>query len=145
MEFSTEFERDFIRRTLALLQEYTGRYDATLLLNCFVGLLIVPDEKLLDEIPTDPLTGVAGWGIPVSAVKDFGKANGKNPHPESIRGVAHSLRNAVAHSRFTPQHDGGEVIGFRFTDRSGFDATIGLTELRTFVQRLAAELIGTPI
>jgi hypothetical protein len=143
MEYAAEFERDFIRRTLTLLQEYDGQYNATLLINCFVGLLIVPDEKLFDEIPTDSLMSASGWGIPMSAITQFSVASGKNPYPDTIRGVVHSLRNAVAHSRFTPQHDGGMVIGFQFTDRSGFDATLGLTGLQTFVQRLAAELTRT--
>ena len=63
MQFEKKFERDFMRRTLKLVQEYTGPYDATLLLNCLLGLLIVPKETSLDKIPTDPISKLKDWGI----------------------------------------------------------------------------------
>jgi len=50
------------------------------------------------------------------------------------------LRNAVSHSRFEPLHSDGLVAGFRFSDLSGFRAEISVTELRVFVERLAAHL-----
>jgi hypothetical protein len=41
MENAQQFERDFMRRTLELVRSYRGPYDATDLLNCLLGLLIV--------------------------------------------------------------------------------------------------------
>jgi hypothetical protein len=57
-----DFERDFMRRTLELVREYQGPYDATFLLNCLLGLLIVPAERSLDEIPEDRVESLPNWG-----------------------------------------------------------------------------------
>jgi hypothetical protein len=141
MEYGADFERVFLRRTVKVLESYTGLYEATLLLNCFVGLMIVPDEKLFDEIPLSPLAATPDWGLNATCIGSYGKPNGKKPQPESIRGVVHSIRNAVAHSNFSPVHDNGEVSAFHFWDQSGFDATVDLLELRAFVLSLAAHLL----
>jgi HEPN family protein len=50
VQFEKQFERDFMRRTLKLVQDYQGPYDATLLLNCLLGLLIVTKETSLNSI-----------------------------------------------------------------------------------------------
>jgi hypothetical protein len=50
VQFEKQFERDFMRRTLKLVQDYQGPYDATLLLNCVLGLLIVTKETSLNSI-----------------------------------------------------------------------------------------------
>src|SRR4051794_33161821 len=42
MSYVGPFEREFMKRTLTIVKEYQGEYDATLLLNCLLGLLIVP-------------------------------------------------------------------------------------------------------
>jgi hypothetical protein len=140
MEYEDEFERDFMRRTLRIVQDYSGPSDATLLLNCLVGLLIVPKERFLDRIPLDPLSSLQNWGISPSSIHEAAKTTKANPAPETLRGIVHSLRNAVAHSRFEPLHRDGLVDGFRFSDLSGFRAEIPVAELQVFVERLASHL-----
>jgi hypothetical protein len=140
MEYAEQFERDFMRRTLQLVQRYEGPHDATLLLNCLLGLLIVPKEASLDQIPLDPILELKKWGISPNSIRRCGKQNKANPQPETLRGVVHNLRNAVAHFRFSPQHQNGRVIGFAFEDDNGFDATIDVGEMRVFVERLAGHL-----
>src|SRR5262245_21614370 len=134
MEFEQEFERDFIRRTLTLVKDYKGPFDATLLLNCLLGLLIVPKEPSLDQIPADPVANLKNWGIAPSSIRSFGKQTDKNQHPQTLRGIVYNLRNAVAHFRFKPVHAARVVKGFTFTDASGFDATIEIAEMRDFVE-----------
>ena len=140
MEYAEEFERDFMKRTLSLVQTYTGPHDATLLLNCLLGLLIVPKETALERIPTEPIASLANWGISPSSISVIAKQTNRNNQPDTLRGVVHSLRNSVAHFRFKPIHKNGTVEAFRFTDLSGFDATIPLEEMRQFVERLAKHL-----
>lgn len=140
MTVFTDFEHEFMKRTLALVQQYSEQYDATLLLNCMLGLLIVPNEKFIDEIPTDHLSDLHDWGITTVSINDFGVPTKTNPQPETLRGVIWSLRNAVAHFRVEPTEEQGQVQGFRFKDLTGFDATIRLSELKTFVERLSKHL-----
>lgn len=143
MEYAQEFERDFMQRTLDLVQRYKGPYDATLLLNCLLGLVIVPKEASLNRIPLDPLSNLEKWGISPNSIRRCGAATKKNPQPETLRGVVHNLRNAVSHFRFTPEHEGGVITGFSFNDMNGFDASIDLNEMRVFVEKLAEHLERT--
>ncbi|MBA3255136.1 MAG: hypothetical protein H0T64_00610 [Pyrinomonadaceae bacterium] len=105
LQFEKQFERDFMRRTLKLVQEYQGPYDATLLLNCLLGLLIVPKEISREQIPTDPISKLKDWGISPGSIKRVGKKNDKNQHPETLRGIVYNLRNWIAHIRVKPTGD----------------------------------------
>lgn len=140
MSYNSDFERAFIERSLALVQEYKGPFDATLLLNCLVGLLVVPKEACLASIPQVPIAELSDWGIDPKAITSFGKCDGPNNDPRNLRGLVWRLRNAVAHFRFTPVPSSGEVKAFCFRDMSGFEATVPLSELRVFVERLASHI-----
>ncbi|WP_179190125.1 HEPN family nuclease [Hydrogenophaga sp. IBVHS1] len=137
MSFNSNFDRAFIDRSLQLVQEYTGPHDATLLLNCLLGLLIVPKESCLASIPKKPIEDLASWGISPSAITAFGRADREDEDPHNLRGLVWRLRNSVAHFRFRPEPEDGEVVAFHFHDKSGFKATVQLSELRIFVERLA--------
>lgn len=140
MEFEAEFERDFMGRTLSLVKDYHGNFDATLLLNCLLGLLIVPKETSLNKIPADPVSDLRKWGISPESIVSFGKESRKNEHQKTLRGIVHHLRNSVAHFRFKPVHERGIVKGFHFDDQSGFSANIEVSEMREFVEKLAVYL-----
>lgn len=140
MSYNSDFERAFIERSLALVKEYKGHLDATLLLNCLLGLLVVPKESCLAAIPLVPITEFEKWGINPSAIKARGKWKGENDNPTNLRGFVWKLRNAVAHFRFKPVPERGEVTAFNFKDQSGFEATVPLDELRVFVEQLAAHI-----
>lgn len=137
MEYHEEFERDFIKRTLLLMKTYSGSYDATLLINCLVGLLIVPREAFLNRIPQEPISSLSNWGISPSSIAAIGTQRYSGHKPNSLQGVVHSLRNSVAHFNITPEQAHGQVIAFRFRDCNGFDATIPISEMKEFVEKLA--------
>lgn len=140
MSYNSDFERAFIERSLTLVQEYKGPFDATLLLNCLLGLLVVPKESCLAAIPQVPITELKEWGIDPKAITSFGRSDGPNNDPQNLRGLVWRLRNAVAHFRFKPVPSRGEVTAFNFRDQSGFEATVPLSELRVFVERLASHI-----
>lgn len=140
MEYADEFERDFMRRTLSILQQYGGPYDATLLLNCLLGLLIVPKERSIEKIPVHPRSDLAKWGIQSSSIRGFGKPTRKNRQPDTLRGIVWNLRNAVAHFRVKPLAQGGQCTGFEFKDKSGFHAVLSLDEINSLVRQLASHL-----
>ena len=140
MSYNSDFERAFIDRSLTLVQDYHGPFDATLLLNCLVGLLIVPKEACLAEIPLEPIEELEKWGINPSAIKEFGISSSDDNNPRNLRGLVWRLRNSVAHFRFKPLPEDGEVLAFNFKDKSGFEATVPIAELRVFVERLAKHI-----
>jgi len=140
MSFNSDFERASIERSLVIVQEYRGAFDATLLLNCLLGLLVVPKESCLAAIPMDPIARLAEWGINPSGITSFGRLSEPNNDPTNLRGLVWRLRNSVAHFRFKPVPEFGEVTAFNFKDMSGFEAAVPLAELRVFVERLANHL-----
>lgn len=142
MSYNSDFDRSFMERSLKLVKEYEGPFDATLLLNCLLGLLIVPKESCLQAIPMDPIDEVQKWGISPRSIESYGQFKGPNDDPHTLRGLVCRLRNAVAHFRFEPRPARGEVQAFHFHDSNGFKATLQLSELRVFVERLAAHLKG---
>ena len=140
MEYEPEFAKSFMRRTLEVAQSYDGPYDATLLVNCLLGLLIVPKESLVDKIPDTPFESLAEWGINPLSVKRFGRCDQGHEHKPNLRQLVRRFRNAVAHFRLDPVHRNGEVTGYRFSDRSGFRAELSLAEMNDFVAKLSAYL-----
>ena len=140
VEYADEFERDFMNRTLSLLEEYNGPYDATLLINCLLGLLIVPNETLFEKIPSAPLVHLEEWGVKPSSIKKTGKPTKRNGEPASLRDIVSNLRNCVAHFQVKPLAHEGQCAGFEFENRSGFKASLSLEEMNVLIRRLAPHL-----
>lgn len=140
MEYEPEFAQSFMRRTLDIAESYSGAYDATLLINCLLGLLIVPKETLLDKIPSTPFESLAEWGIRPESIKSHGKCDYGQEHALNLRQLVRRLRNAVAHFHIEPFPRKGDVQGFSFSDRSGFCAQVSLEELHTFVVKLSQHM-----
>jgi hypothetical protein len=137
MEYDLQqFERDFMYRTRSNLARYNGEHESTMLLNCMVGLLIVPRERLLRLLPDEPSWDPEDWGIQRQAIVCVERGQGRELADRSIRWFVIKLRNAVAHFHVLPVHKEGRVRGFEFWDRSGFRAILSLPSLRQFVERL---------
>jgi hypothetical protein len=95
-----QLETDFVYRTLELINQYEElkefypfdrQYNHTLLMNCLLGLIVLPKEKALTYIPQTKIVFVkqlSDWGIKKTTF-----------HPEIIdtRELFYRLRNAVAH------------------------------------------------
>ncbi len=134
------FHLEFMQRTLAVVQKYDGPHDMTNLLNCLLGLLIVPNERLFDLIPTDPIQTLAKWGIDPKSIEQYGKCECGNQYPQNLRQLVKSLRHAVAHFQIKPVNEDKKCVAFTFSNRTKFRATIRRDEMLTFVKRLAAHL-----
>lgn len=141
MEYDADFARSFMGRTLTLANEYQGPLDATLLINCLLGLLIVPKEALLiDKIPSAAFVSIEDWGISPNSIKSFGKCDQGHEHEPNLKQLVRRLRNAVAHFKIDPIHRDGKVTAFTFRDRNGFHADVPLAELKEFVVSLSNHL-----
>src|SRR5688572_14776735 len=111
--FPELFAKEFMRRTRTILRTYTGPHDATLLLNCTVGLLIVPKEIAWDRLPPG---GLGGWGISTGSIKAWGTDCYGHPIPPTLKSLVMRLRNSIAHAGFEPIDDGKYATAFTFTD-----------------------------
>lgn len=140
MEYEPEFAKSFMSRTLEIVAEYDGAYDATLLINCLLGLLVLPKEALLNKIPATPFDSLDQWGIQPSSIKNTGKCDYGHQHDLSLRQLVRRMRNAVAHFQVEPFPQQGYVAGFTFKDRNGFRAELTLSELKQFVVKLSEHL-----
>lgn len=92
-------ERDFIERTLALIAQYESdlhqyefeqQYNYTLLINCLLGIIVMPKERTVTRIPNDRLT--------VDLKNQMGLINSAvNPEIRTIRELIIALRHSIAH------------------------------------------------
>jgi len=141
MSYLSDFERSFSEHTLAVVEEYKGKYDATLLINCLLGLLVLPQETMLKAIPETPLSDLHEWGIAPDSIRDPGtKKWERDPDPNTLRGLVFNMRHSVAHFRIKPLPSEGEVQAFEFKNDRGLEAVISVSDLREFVKRLLAHL-----
>jgi len=140
MEYDPDFARSFMKRTLTLARDYNGPLDATFLINCLLGLLIVPKEALIEKIPTTPFESLQIWGINPASIKSVGRCEYGHEHQPNLRQLVRRLRNSVAHFRIEPHHNHEQVVGYSFRDKNGFHAKISIGEIRELVEKLAAHL-----
>ncbi len=131
-------EIDFIKRTLMLVQEYNGQYDATFLINCCLGLLVFPKEKHFKSIPDVeiPAEG-AFWGLSRNNITVSCSGCGYK-----VSEVVRRLRNGVCHFnvRSLPD-DSGNISTLEIKDRGGFKAVLKLLDLKRFVIEFANHVI----
>ena len=129
----TDFDNDFIQRTLDILLDYKAPWEVTLLINCLVGLLILPKERLFDKIPDVNIQELTDdWGIKPEHIT--------NIHCRScghkLRNVIRQIRNSVAHMRVRAFSNGKDIEIFEFKD-TGFSARIPVEALKIFAIKLA--------
>lgn len=122
-----KIERDFIERTLKIIDQYEdlvrpqlgkdSQFEVTLLLNCLLGLLVYPqqianhsdNQKYFDRWLTDELLVDVGeeWGIRPNDIlnpghKKVGKKDKKITLNElTLRNLVRQMRNCIAHARFS--------------------------------------------
>lgn len=142
-------EIDFINRTKAIIQQYDSfqivekeKYEVTLLLNCLIGLLILPQQHWFDSLPTD-IVSQKEWGINpkhISSIKDGETKNVKN--------VARHLRNSIAHYNFKVfENKSKDISSIKFEDFlpadkktkekiKTFEATIPISCIRQFTTKI---------
>lgn len=136
---------DFVNRTKEILDQYKQwsvkvpegkRYEITLLLNCFVGLLVIPNEEWNNYLPDD-LVSEKQWGLKPEHISLI--EGGK----KQIKEIVRHLRNSVSHYEFTSfGNNKGDItrIDFKDFNKQGtqtFEATIPVINLRVFLDKFS--------
>lgn len=146
MSYYKEQEYDFVNRTKKLISQYENfqidekeRFEVTLLINCFVGLLITPQQHWIDEIP-ETLIRNKEWGLKKEYFRICKDTNGNELL--DIKQVTRHLRNSVAHYRFQVFSNQNDIIkSIKFTDKNNngitFEAEIPISKLKEFLITLS--------
>jgi len=127
-------ERDFISRTLDIVDQYDAlvvksvpeesRFEVTLLLNCLLGLIVLPFEhkkraqgnQRFPEMCQDDLTLIKDlddqWGLKRLTIVKF-KLDGQDVSfsKVTLRQIVAMIRHAIAHSQFGNGHTQPKPIG----------------------------------
>jgi len=94
-----DLEYEFIERSLALIRQYEGiypqfdfkeQYNYTLLINCLLGLIVMPKEKIITYVPTTQLTKEVKSEIGLTE-------SWINKDIKTLRDLIIKLRHSVAH------------------------------------------------
>lgn len=134
------FNVDFIKRTLDILENYKGSYEVTNLINCAVGLIIIPRENhfnCLDSVEMEDIE--SKYSINESSIR-YIRDN------STLKNIVKHMRNSIAHGNIFQElvYD-GNIKSLRFKDEykgnRTFEAVLTVDELRNFSIAVAKEVL----
>jgi hypothetical protein len=141
-------EYDFIDRTKKIIKQYDEvklpkdeKFEVTLLLNCLVGLLILPQQNWFEDLPTSIVTQKE-WGIKEEHISFIKQGETKN-----VKDIAKHLRNSIAHYHFMAfENKSHDISSIKFEDYDSqknktFEAIIPVISIRQFTERLTNTFI----
>jgi hypothetical protein len=132
------FPIDFINRTRENLEKYSGKYEVTNLINCCLGLIIIPKQKLKDKMPKyvfnneDNSFGITKSNIPYEEKSNFDLSN-----------VLRHIRNGLAHGRIDQKTHNCEIVGLRIHDKlnenenENFVIEFSIEEFKNFAVKIS--------
>lgn len=94
-----DIEKDFTQRTIRLIEQYSEnvhqyefaeQFNYTLTINCLLGLIVMPKERMITYVPNDRLTTKYKEEIGL-LTSEIGEGI------ETLRDLIFQLRHAVAH------------------------------------------------
>lgn len=138
MEYD-QIEKDFVIRTLDILEEYSGKHQATLLINCCLGLLVLPREKHQISIPDTelPIEGTL-WGLSRDSITVDCPSCGY-----VLSDLVRRIRNGICHFKVRTIPDGsGDIVKLEIRDRGQFRVELSLEELTKLTTSLANHVIS---
>jgi len=145
MSMYLQQEFDFVDRTKKILKQYDElkydeKFEDTLMLNCLVGLLILPQQAWFDLVPNELLSREK-WGIPPEQISYITKDEEK-----TVSNTARHLRNSISHYRFEVFGDSDNKIDsikfIDFRDKKTFEAIIQVKSLRDFIEKFSSYMMN---
>ena len=127
-------EKDFVENTLHILQNYDGRYGVTLLVNCLLGLIVLPKERDYNHISGKEGIHFYDLGIEDSDIRSWGNIEeGQRTAARFLR----CMRNSIAHIHIESISSEGEIESLLFSDKSGFEAVLRIEKIKDIAKKLA--------
>ena len=147
------FEYDFIKRTLNILENYAGEYEITSLINNCIGLLILPKASFELKLPTDILSdNIKIYGITRKNINfirhEKMEIRFDNYDEYNIRNVVTHMRNAIAHGHIEQESiEHGQIKNLCFRDENNnskqetFKAIFSINEFKEFAVLIAKKVL----
>ncbi len=112
------FEIEFVKRTKELLLQYDGSRDMSILINCTLGLIILPYEATQESPPPlwdtelDKITNLPSFRLetfkPIEHIK---KKSGVKYHPKTLAVLLEKIRHGLAHQHIEPVNENAKFAG----------------------------------
>jgi HEPN pEK499 p136 len=107
-----DFPIDFLRRTMKNVESYQGKYETTNLINNCLGLIVIPNNHLIDTLPDYTFdTDDNRFGITKGNIQYESKQNYK------LDNIVRHVRNGLSHGLIEQRSDNGEIVGLKIFDR----------------------------
>ena len=139
-----KIESDFIKRTLSIIEEYSGDNEVTLLINCCIGLLVLPKEKYKNLPKSSSDSDYNVWGLSKDNIQ-FGSIEYRN---YKISNIIRRMRNGVSHFNIVTLPNGsGNISTLKISDKdprnsaNTFSIEIQIENLKHFLTKLANHVL----
>ncbi len=136
MEYTRDEKIEFVERTLHIIKRYRGKYEITHLLNCCLGLLVLPKERHFERIPERLLNNVPYWGLSTENVNVECSACGYQ-----LRSVIRRIRNGICHFNIELNSTEGQISEIVFKDRVPFEVTLTTSQLKELAMGVANHIL----
>ena len=118
------YDVDFVERTKHVLAEYDGEYRLTVLLNCLIGLIILPNERSQRNIPE--LWNINIEDIPLCSdlkINIFNPIKGRNRntgeityYPKTLKIFLKKMRNGIVHQHIEAINEKSFFVGVKISN-----------------------------
>lgn len=148
---------DFLSRTIKLVNEYDGKWDATMFMNACVGLLFIATEKYSKEIESlgtkDFFTDLIDT-TKINICRKYIKSKRNYKEEEkNLLNVSRHIRNSIAHCNFEmTKGNRNTVSSIKFQDfyervtpksrkdKRTFEFEISMSNFRKLIMKLATTI-----
>jgi hypothetical protein len=132
------FPKDFLERTKENLKNYTGNFEITNLINNCLGLIIIPNELLIDNLSVYEFTdndksyGISKKNIHTNISNDY-----------SLKKIVKGIRNGLAHGNIEQRTKNKEISGLKisniYEDKTKLTVEFTIEEFEEFTMKISNE------
>lgn len=135
-----DFPKDFLIRTKNNLQNYSGTYEVTNLINNCLGLIIIPKQLLIKNLTAYEFSNN-------DKTYGFSKQNIKYEHESNFKldNVLRHIRNGLSHGCIEQKSVEEQIAGIRIFDRyndnspENFSVELTIDELKEFALKISED------
>lgn len=140
---------DFLKKTIELVNQYTGPLSTTIFLNACVGLLFTATSKYADYLKTIGNDFLVSNQVDADAITICKRWNRVDrqlvEEDKTVYNICRHLRNSIAHCNFRPiKGNRNTIYKIHFTDKQyddiTFDFEMDISTFRNFISAVAAEV-----